>query len=101
VCFCELPTRLGLPSIYSGGGEHTHRLVLDLAYHVGFVAGLEQRIPSDVDYPHVDSTWPDTREIAMELMSGLDEATLYKVVRGNAITMLSLDLEKEHKHGAA
>jgi predicted TIM-barrel fold metal-dependent hydrolase len=47
----------------------------------------------ETDYPHVDSTWPDTKAIAEEMMSGLDDETVYKIVRGNAIRMLSLDLD--------
>jgi hypothetical protein len=33
-------------------------------------------------------------------MADLDEATLYKVVRGNAINMLSLDFDKDLKKAA-
>ena len=46
----------------------------------------------ETDYPHSDSTWPDTKQIAEEMFAGLDEVTLHKIVRGNAIKMLSLDL---------
>ncbi|MCU1459306.1 MAG: putative TIM-barrel fold metal-dependent hydrolase, partial [Actinomycetia bacterium] len=47
----------------------------------------------ETDYPHSDSTWPDTIEIAQRLMKDLDDDTIRKIVRGNAIRMLSLDLE--------
>lgn len=47
----------------------------------------------ETDYPHSDSTWPDTKEIAEEMFAGLDEETTYKIVRGNAIRMLGLDLD--------
>jgi len=47
----------------------------------------------ETDYPHSDSTWPDTKEIAEEMFAGLDDETVYKIVRGNAIRMLSLDLD--------
>ncbi|MDQ1394756.1 MAG: hypothetical protein QOG64_15 [Acidimicrobiaceae bacterium] len=43
------------------------------------------------DYPHSDSTWPNTRQIAEEQMKDLDAETIEKVVRGNAIRMLQLD----------
>jgi predicted TIM-barrel fold metal-dependent hydrolase len=46
----------------------------------------------ETDYPHSDSTWPNTKEIAERLMKDLDEEQIYKIVRGNAIRMLSLDL---------
>ena len=44
------------------------------------------------DYPHSDSTWPNTRQIAEEQMQGLDSEAIEKIVRGNAIRMLHLDL---------
>jgi predicted TIM-barrel fold metal-dependent hydrolase len=46
----------------------------------------------ETDYPHSDSTWPHTRKIAFDMMQHLDQATIDKIVRGNAIKMLSLDL---------
>jgi predicted TIM-barrel fold metal-dependent hydrolase len=45
----------------------------------------------ETDYPHTDSTWPDTKEVATELVAGLDDDTIWKLMRGNAIRMLSLD----------
>lgn len=47
----------------------------------------------ETDYPHTDSTWPHTRKVAMELTAGLDDEVVRKIMRGNAIRMLSLDLE--------
>jgi len=44
------------------------------------------------DYPHPDSTWPNTRKVAEEQMAGLDAETVEKIVRSNAIRMLQLDL---------
>jgi predicted TIM-barrel fold metal-dependent hydrolase len=44
------------------------------------------------DYPHSDSTWPNTRQIAEEQMKGLDDEAIEKIVRTNAIRMLQLDL---------
>src|SRR4051794_13185963 len=43
------------------------------------------------DYPHSDSTWPDTRAIAEEHMKELSADVIEKIVRGNAIRMLDLD----------
>ncbi len=47
----------------------------------------------ETDYPHTDSTWPHTKKVAEEMMEGLDAETVYKIVRGNAINMLSLGIE--------
>jgi predicted TIM-barrel fold metal-dependent hydrolase len=44
----------------------------------------------ETDYPHTDSTWPHTKKVAEELMAGLPDDVVYKLVRGNAIRMLSL-----------
>ena len=46
----------------------------------------------ETDYPHTDSTWPDTKKLAEEYMQGLPDDVVYKVMRGNAIRMLDLDL---------
>jgi predicted TIM-barrel fold metal-dependent hydrolase len=46
----------------------------------------------ETDYPHSDSTWPHTLETAKKLMGHLPPDVIYKIVRGNAIKMLSLDL---------
>jgi predicted TIM-barrel fold metal-dependent hydrolase len=47
----------------------------------------------ETDYPHTDSTWPHTKKVAQELTAGLDDEVIRKIMRGNAIRMLSLDLE--------
>ena len=47
----------------------------------------------ETDYPHTDSTWPHTKEVAEKMFTGLDDETIYKIVRGNAIRMLSLDFD--------
>ena len=48
----------------------------------------------ETDYPHTDSTWPNTKAVAEELMGGLADDVVYKLVRGNAIRMLDLDLDR-------
>ena len=55
--------------------------------------GLDN-ITFETDYPHTDSTWPNTKQVAEEMMRGLTEEQVYKVVRGNAIRMLQLDLDR-------
>jgi len=44
----------------------------------------------ETDYPHTDSTWPNTEAIAQKMFAGLDTKTIYKITRGNAIRMLHL-----------
>jgi predicted TIM-barrel fold metal-dependent hydrolase len=48
----------------------------------------------ETDYPHSDSTWPHTKEVAQKLMGHLPDDVVRKLVRGNAIEMLSLDFEE-------
>jgi predicted TIM-barrel fold metal-dependent hydrolase len=50
-------------------------------------------ITFETDYPHSDSTWPHTLEVAKKLMGHLDAETIHKIVRGNAIKMLELDFQ--------
>ena len=47
----------------------------------------------EVDSPHADTTWPDTEKITTEICTaaGLDDAEIYKLLRGNAITAFGLD----------
>ena len=44
----------------------------------------------ETDYPHTDTSWPFTKDIAQELVANLRRAA-YKVLHGNAIRMLELD----------
>ncbi|QYG92559.1 amidohydrolase [Iamia sp. SCSIO 61187] len=64
------------------------------------VVGVDN-ITFETDYPHTDSTWPDTKEIATGFMEGLDEESVYKIMRGNAIRMLHLDLDRDRRPAAA
>jgi predicted TIM-barrel fold metal-dependent hydrolase len=45
----------------------------------------------ETDYPHTDTTWPDTKAYVEKMLAGYDDEVAYKVLRGNAITMLELD----------
>jgi predicted TIM-barrel fold metal-dependent hydrolase len=49
-----------------------------------------ENVTFETDYPHTDSTWPHTKEVAEKMFAGIDDDTVYKIVRGNAIRMLSL-----------
>ena len=53
----------------------------------------EDRVTFETDYPHTDSTWPNTKAVAEEMFAGLDDGVVRKIVRGNAIEMLGLDLD--------
>ena len=48
----------------------------------------------ETDYPHSDSTWPHSLKVAMDILRDLDDETIYKIVRGNAIRMLDLPFDR-------
>jgi predicted TIM-barrel fold metal-dependent hydrolase len=50
-------------------------------------------ITYESDYPHSDSTWPHTRQIAEKQMKDLTDEQRYKIVRGNAIKLYDLDFK--------
>jgi predicted TIM-barrel fold metal-dependent hydrolase len=47
----------------------------------------------ETDYPHQDGTWPYSKEAAAEQFGHLDEATISRLARGNAIRLLGLPLD--------
>jgi predicted TIM-barrel fold metal-dependent hydrolase len=44
----------------------------------------------EMDYPHSDTNWPDTTEVARKETAGLSPEMVEKVVRGNAMKLLGL-----------
>jgi predicted TIM-barrel fold metal-dependent hydrolase len=61
--------------------------------------GVEQ-LCFETDYPHQDSTWPDTPQLVREIAARVSAAELELLMRGNTITMLDLDpgdLRPEHR----
>jgi len=48
----------------------------------------------ETDYPHSDSTWPNTQPIVTKIVENLDDETVYKITRGNAIKLLHLDFDR-------
>ena len=53
--------------------------------------GMDQ-ICFEVDYPHADTTFPHTKEVAEKIVhnAGLNDEEIYKLLRGNAIKGWSL-----------
>ena len=50
-------------------------------------------ITFETDYPHTDTTWPHTKQVATDMMGHLPADVVWKIVRGNAARMLSLHIE--------
>jgi predicted TIM-barrel fold metal-dependent hydrolase len=44
----------------------------------------EDNVMVEVDYPHSDTTWPDSIEVATRLVKDLPADTQRKILRGNA-----------------
>jgi predicted TIM-barrel fold metal-dependent hydrolase len=63
------------------GLESLHRIGVD-------------NVTFETDYPHTDSTWPHTKKLFEEQVAHLDDETVYKIARGNAIRMLRLPLDR-------
>ena len=51
----------------------------------------EDNICFETDYPHTDTTWPNSKEYVEKMVADFDDEVAYKVLRGNAIRMLELD----------
>jgi predicted TIM-barrel fold metal-dependent hydrolase len=51
----------------------------------------EDNVCFETDYPHTDTTWPDTVPFLEKALAGLTDEQIYKILRGNAIRMLELD----------
>ncbi|GAA2731237.1 amidohydrolase family protein [Actinocorallia aurantiaca] len=56
--------------------------------------GLDN-VTFETDYPHQDGTWPRSREEAALQYGHLDQGSINKIARGNAIRLLGLDLPGE------
>jgi predicted TIM-barrel fold metal-dependent hydrolase len=48
-------------------------------------------VTAETDYPHSDSSWPDTKAIMTELTADLSDDVVERILRGNAIDLLRLD----------
>jgi predicted TIM-barrel fold metal-dependent hydrolase len=80
------------PSSYVQG--RIYGCVVDDAFGLAAhdVIGLDQ-ITFESDYPHMDSTWPDTKEHARRALGGFTDDEVFKVLRGNAIDLFQLPNE--------
>lgn len=61
----------------------------DFGLRVRNEVGLDQ-ITFEVDYPHQDTTWPNSLAYLEKITVDLSDEEVFKIVRGNAIEMLGL-----------
>jgi predicted TIM-barrel fold metal-dependent hydrolase len=65
--------------------EHIYGCFIDEASGIRCLDMIgEDNVMVEVDYPHSDTSWPDSIEIANGLLAHLPEATRRKILRGNA-----------------
>ena len=52
-----------------------------------------EQITFEVDFPHADTTWPETAKIAADICdaAGLDATETHQLLRGNAIRCFGLE----------
>jgi hypothetical protein len=88
--FAEIDPRISEPpSSYVAGRIYGCLFEDDFGLRVRDEIGVDQ-VTFECDYPHQDSTWPDTREYVERVMAGLSDTERYKILRGNALVMLGL-----------
>ena len=72
--------------------DHVYGCFFDDPHGVRSISEIGiDNVTYETDYPHSDSTWPHSLKIAEQQTEGLPDDIVYKVLRGNAIEMLSLD----------
>jgi len=65
--------------------EHVFGCFIDDAHGIASIGEIgEDNIMCETDYPHSDSTWPDSISVVQNRIGHLPEDTQYKILRGNA-----------------
>jgi len=75
----------GWPSTSRTGRSDSDQTGIDMRDRIGI-----DRITFETDYPHSDSTWPESREVAARLLQGLDQESIVRILRTNAIELFEL-----------
>jgi predicted TIM-barrel fold metal-dependent hydrolase len=56
----------------------------------------------ETDYPHTDSSWPNSREAARKMLSGRTDEEIHKILRGNAERVFNfVPAEPPHSRSSA
>jgi predicted TIM-barrel fold metal-dependent hydrolase len=65
--------------------EHVYGCFIDDAHGIASLESIgEDNVMCETDYPHSDSTWPDSIEVAKKQIAQLPTDVQYKLLRGNA-----------------
>nr|BFE55575.1 amidohydrolase family protein [Dactylosporangium thailandense] len=84
----ELPSTYIRRNMY--GCIFADRHAIEQAHRIGI-----DNLMFEVDFPHADGPYPHTLEHLAEQFTGIDAETTYKIVRGNAIQLFQLDLDRQ------
>jgi predicted TIM-barrel fold metal-dependent hydrolase len=85
------PAITDLPSTYLPGRVYGCFFQDYFGLSVRDAIGVEQ-ITFETDYPHQDTTWPNTFEEVARMADMVPPDDLYAIVRGNAISLFGLDI---------
>jgi predicted TIM-barrel fold metal-dependent hydrolase len=80
------------PSTYMNGRIFGCFFEDDFGIEVRDSIGIDV-ITFECDFPHQDSSWPNTDRVLAKALAGLTDAEVHQIVRGNAIRMLDLEAE--------
>ena len=86
-------TNLDLPKLPS---EYFHRQVYatfiedPVGVKIAELIGADNLMWSS-DYPHTDTTWPNSRQYVEETFKGVSEQTKRKILAGNAVRLYGLN----------
>jgi predicted TIM-barrel fold metal-dependent hydrolase len=83
------PSIVEPPSSYARGRIYGCFFEDDFGIESRSAVGIDQ-ITFETDYPHQDTTWPDTLAYVERITAGLPETDVRKILRDNAIRMLGL-----------
>ncbi len=65
--------------------DHVFGCFIDDAHGIASLGEIpEDNIMCETDYPHSDTTWPDSIKVVKNRISHLPDETQYKILRGNA-----------------
>jgi predicted TIM-barrel fold metal-dependent hydrolase len=85
------PAITDLPSSYLPGRVYGCFFQDYFGLSVRDAIGVEQ-ITFETDYPHQDTTWPNTLDEVARMAGMVPADDLYAIVRGNAISLFGLDI---------
>ncbi len=84
----ELPSTYIRRNVF--GCIFADRHAIEQAEHIGV-----DNLMFEVDFPHADGPYPRTLDHLADQFRGIDAETTYKIVRGNAINLYQLDLDRQ------